>query len=159
MSIRLSYLIHNVPVIVLSQNVQGLLPVTKVMSMFSRTDPRLALRPAEGPNSFHWKNVKLEVLSCCTKFHERLKKSLILIEIGHFHTVAPVRIHRWLWNDVQSLKYHRRGALLFFKVICQISRSHETKIDDFYPNWVFQDCNSSLNSLIGTKCCTKLDVA
>ena len=27
-------------------------------------------RGAEGPNSFHWKNVKLEVLSCCTKFHE-----------------------------------------------------------------------------------------
>ena len=25
---------------------------------------------AEGPNSIHWKNVKLEVLSCCTKFHE-----------------------------------------------------------------------------------------
>ena len=32
----------------------------------TRTDPR----PAEGPNSFHWKNVKLEVLSCYTKFHE-----------------------------------------------------------------------------------------
>ena len=35
----------------------------------TRTDPRPAVRPAEGPNSFHW-NVKLEVLSCCTKFHE-----------------------------------------------------------------------------------------
>ena len=34
------------------------------------TDPRSAMRPAEGPNSFHWKNVKLEVLSCCKKFHE-----------------------------------------------------------------------------------------
>ena len=38
--------------------------------LVTRTDPRPAVRPAEGPNSFHWKNVKLEVLSCCTKFHE-----------------------------------------------------------------------------------------
>ena len=39
-------------------------------SALTRTDPRPVVRPAEGPNSFHWKNVKLEVLSCCTKFHE-----------------------------------------------------------------------------------------
>ena len=32
-----------------------------------------------------------------------------------------------LWNDTKSLKKHRRGALLFFKVICQISRSHRIK--------------------------------
>ena len=38
--------------------------------MLTQTDPRPAVRPAEGPNSLHWKNVKLEVLSCCTKFHE-----------------------------------------------------------------------------------------
>ena len=29
----------------------------------------------------------------------------------------------WLWNDAQSLMYYRRCALLFFKVIHQISRS------------------------------------
>ena len=33
-------------------------------------------------------------------------------------------IHIWWWNDAQSLRRHRRGALLFFKVIHQISRSH-----------------------------------
>ena len=36
-------------------------------------------------------------------------------------------------------------ALLLFEVIRQISRSHETKIDDFDLNWLFPDCNSSLN--------------
>ena len=36
----------------------------------TRTDPRQAMRPAEGPNSLHWKNVKLEVLSRCKKIHE-----------------------------------------------------------------------------------------
>ena len=52
------------------------------------------------------------------------KKSSILTQIGRFRTVTPVWIHQWLWNDAQSLKQHKRGALLFLKVICQISRSH-----------------------------------
>ena len=52
------------------------------------------------------------------------QKLLILAQIGRFRTVTPVWIHQWLSNDAQSLKYIGRGALLFFKVICQISRSH-----------------------------------
>ena len=57
----------------------------------------------------------------------RDKKSSILTQIGHFWTVTPVWIHWWLWNDAQSLKQHRRGALLLLKVTHQISRSHGTK--------------------------------
>ena len=86
------------------------------------------------------------------------KKTLILTQIGRFQTVTLVWIHWWLWNDAQSLKQHRRGALLFFKVIRQISRSHWTKIADFDPNWAFLDCNSSWNSPMALKLCTKLDV-
>ena len=41
-----------------------------------------------------------------------------------FWTVTPVWIWIWWWNDVQILMLLRRGALLFFKVIRQISRSH-----------------------------------
>ena len=52
----------------------------KVARPLTRTDPRPAVRPAEGPNSFHWKNVKLEVLSCCTKFHE----PHVVLEYAHF---------------------------------------------------------------------------
>ena len=48
-------------------------------------------------------------------------------------TITPVWIHQWLWNDAQSLKWYRRGALMFFKVICQISRSHGTQIHQFWP--------------------------
>ena len=33
------------------------------------------------------------------------------------------------------------------------------KFVDFDPNWVFPDCNSSLNSPMATKWCTKLEVA
>ena len=43
-------------------------------------------------------------------------------------TVTQVWIHQWLWNDAQGLTWCRRGALLFFNIIHQISRSRETKI-------------------------------
>ena len=33
------------------------------------------------------------------------------------------------------------------------------KIVEFDPNWAFPDCNSSLNSPIAMKCCTKLETA
>ena len=61
------------------------------------------------------------------------KKPSILTQIGRFRTITLVWIHWWLWNDAQSLKQHRRGALSFFKVIRQISRSHGTKNRQFWP--------------------------
>ena len=60
------------------------------------------------------------------------KKSSILTWIERFRTVTLVWIHWWQWNDAQSLKQHKRGALLFLKVICQISRSHGTKNHWFF---------------------------
>ena len=174
-----SHLFDYVPIIVSSQNFQELLPMTEVMSM-----PK----------------VKDKVTEVTTPFNR-------------FWTVTPVWIHLWWWNDAYSLMLLRRGALLFFKVICQISRSHcsrnsqiwprlgvsglllkfyftngyemmhkawssreevlyrfsrsyvklqghtALKIVDFDRNWPFPDCNSSLNSPIATKWCTKLEVA
>ena len=66
-------------------------------------------------------------------------------QLNRFQTVTPVWIHIWWWNDAYSLMMLRRDALLFFKVIRQISRSH--------------DSNSSLNSPMATKWCTKLEAA
>ena len=65
--------------------------------------------------------------------HMGQKTISILTQIGHFRTVTLFWIHWWLWNDGQSLKQHRRGALLFFKVIHQISRSHGTKNCRYWP--------------------------
>ena len=62
-----------------------------------------------------------------------------------FRTVTPVWIHIWRWNDAKSFMLLRRGAVLFFKAIRQISRSHSAKLFDFDQNWAFPDCNSSLN--------------
>ena len=61
------------------------------------------------------------------------KKSPILTRIERFRTVTPIWIHLWLWNNAQSLMSHRTVALLFFKVIHQISRSQETKNRQFRP--------------------------
>ena len=56
-----------------------------------------------------------------------LKKLSIFTQISCFQTVTPVWIHQLLRNDAKSLKEHRRGALLFFGGIYQISRSHGLK--------------------------------
>ena len=75
-----------------------------------------------------------------------------------FWTITQVRIHIWRWNDAQSLMLLRRGALLFFKVIRQIWRSHGTKNSNFDPNRVFLHCNLSLSSQMDLKWCPKLNV-
>ena len=51
-----------------------------------------------------------------------------------FRTVTQVWIHRLIWNDAQSLTLYRRSALLFFKVMHQISRSHRLKNQWFESN-------------------------
>ena len=54
----------------------------------------------------------------------KVKVTEITTPFSRFQTVTPVWNHIWWWNDAQSLMWLRRGALLFFKVIRQISRSH-----------------------------------
>ena len=61
----------------------------------------------------------------------RDKKSPILTRNERFWTVTQAWIHKWLWNEVQSLRFPRRGVLLFFEVIYKISMSHGPR------NWRF----------------------
>ena len=63
----------------------------------------------------------------------KVKVTEAITQLSRFWTVTPVLIHQWLWNDAESLKQHKRGALLFFKVIRQIWRSHQTKNRWFWP--------------------------
>ena len=53
--------------------------------------------------------------------------------LNRFRTVTPVWIQIWWWNDAYSLMMLRRGALFFFKVIRQISRSHGSKKRQIWP--------------------------
>ena len=92
----------------------------------------------------------------------KVKVTEVTTQLNRFRTVTPVWIHIWWWNHAYSLMILRRGALLFLKVIRQISRSHDSKTlksVEFDPDWAFPDTNSSLNSPMATKWCTKLEVA
>ena len=63
----------------------------------------------------------------------KVKVTEVTTQLNRFRTVTPVRIHIWWWNDAYSLMLLRRGALLFFKVIRQISRSHGSKNHRIWP--------------------------
>ena len=64
----------------------------------------------------------------------KVKVTEVTTQLNRFRTVTPVWIHIWWWNDAYGLIMLRRGALLFFKVIRQISRSHSSKIVEFDPD-------------------------
>ena len=63
----------------------------------------------------------------------KVKVTEVTTQLNRFRTVTPVWIHIWWWSDAYSLMLLRRGALLFFKVIRQISRSHCSKNRPIWP--------------------------
>ena len=63
----------------------------------------------------------------------KVKVTEVTTQLNRFRTVTPVWIHIWWWNDAYSLMLLGRGALLFFKVIRQISRSHGSKNRPILP--------------------------
>ena len=63
----------------------------------------------------------------------KVKVTEVTTQLNRFRTVTPVWIHIWWWNDTYNLMLLRRGALLFFNVICQISRSHGAKNHRIWP--------------------------
>ena len=63
----------------------------------------------------------------------KVKVTEVNTQISGFRTLTPVWIHIWQWNHARSWKQHRRGALLFFKVIRQISRSQGSKNGRIWP--------------------------
>ena len=63
----------------------------------------------------------------------KVKVTEVTTQLSRFRTVTPVWIHMWWWNDIYSLMLPRRGVLLFFKVIGQISRSHGAKNRRIWP--------------------------
>ena len=63
----------------------------------------------------------------------KVKVTEVMTQLNRFRTVTPVWIHICWWNDAYSLMLLRRGALLFFKVIRQISRSHGSKNRGLWP--------------------------
>ena len=69
----------------------------------------------------------------CKRSRSKVKVTEVTTQLYGFRTVTPVWIHVWWWNDAYCLIMLRRGVLLFFKVICQISRSHGSKNRRIWP--------------------------
>ena len=63
----------------------------------------------------------------------KVKVTEVNTQLNRFPTVTLVWIHIWWWNDAYSLMMLRKGALSFFKVIRQISRSHGSKKRQIWP--------------------------
>ena len=63
----------------------------------------------------------------------KVKVTEVTTQLNRFQTVTQVWIHIWWWNDAYSLMLLRRDALLFCKVIRQISRSHGSKNRRIWP--------------------------
>ena len=66
----------------------------------------------------------------CKRSRSKVK---VTTQLNRFRTVTPVWIHIWWWNDAYSFIMLRRGALLFFKVIRQISRTRGSKNRRIWP--------------------------
>ena len=57
------------------------------------------------------------------------------------------------WSSIEEVPY------CFLSSYVKFQGHTAQKIVDFDPNWAFPDCNSSLNSQMAMKCCTKLETA
>ena len=61
-------------------------------------------------------------------------------------------MHR-AWSSIVEVPY------CFSRSYIKLQGHTALKIVEFDPNWAFPDCNSSLNSPMAMKCCTKLETA
>ena len=57
------------------------------------------------------------------------------------------------WSSIEEVPY------CFARSYVKLQGYTALKIVKFYPNWAFPDCNSSFNSPMAMKCCTKLETA
>ena len=57
------------------------------------------------------------------------------------------------WSSIVEVPY------CFSRSYVKFQGHMALQIVEFDPNWAFPDCNSSLNSPMAMKCCTKLDTA
>ena len=57
------------------------------------------------------------------------------------------------WSSIEEVPY------CFSRSSVKFQGHTSLKIVEFDPNWAFPDCNSSLNSPMVMKCCTKLETA
>ena len=72
--------------------------------------------------------------------------------LGQFEFTDGYEMMHKAWRDIQKVPY------CFSRSSAKFQGRTGQKIADFDRNWEFPDCNSSLNSPMALKWCTKLDV-
>ena len=87
----------------------------------------------------------------------KVKVTEVTTQLNHFQTVTPViyddeMIHI-AWCCLEEVPY------CFSRSSVNFQGDTSLKIVEFDLDWAFLDCNSSLNSPMATKWCTKLEVA
>ena len=65
----------------------------------------------------------------------------VTTQLNRFRTVTPVWIHIWWWNDT----YSSMLPYCFSRSSVKFQGHTALKIVKFDPDWMFPDCNSSLN--------------
>ena len=95
----------------------------------------------------------------CKRSRSKVKVTEVNTQLSRFRTLTPV------WFIYGNEIMHTAGSSIEEVPYC-FSRSSvkfqghtALKIVEFDPDWAFPDCNSSLNSPMATKCCTKVEVA
>ena len=89
----------------------------------------------------------------------KVKVTEVTTQLNRFRTVTPVWIHIWWWNDSYSLVLLKEVPYCFSRSSVKFQGHTALKIVECDLDWAFPDCNSSLNSPMATKWCTKLEVA
>ena len=104
-----------------------------------------------------WHRIIMEVLAIITvdKNHihakgqgRRSKVKVTEVKNKFCHILDISGIHRWLGNDAQSLKWHRRGVLFFLRSSVKLQGDTGRKIDDLAPTDLSV---SNLNSRMAMK--------
>ena len=129
-SVCLSHLFDYVPIIVSSSNFQELLPMTKVRSM-----QKVKVRDQRSKSQRS--QPKLTVSGLLLQFEFTYDDKMMHMALCRLEEVSYC-------FSRSSDKFQGHTAL---------------KIVEFGPDWVFPDCNSSLNSPMAKKWCTKLERA
>ena len=97
----------------------------------------------------------------CVKFqrHMALKIVDFLPKLGvsglylQFGITDGYEMMHKAWSSIEEVPY------CFSRSSVKFHGHTALKIVEFDPNWAFPDCNSSLNSPMAMKCCTKLETA
>ena len=82
------------------------------------------------------------------RFWPKLGVSGLLLQLEF--TDGYEMMHR-AWSSIVEVPY------CFSRSYVKLQGHTALKIVKFDPNWAFPDCNSSLNSWMAMKCCTKLE--